>query len=90
MEIFELLFVAGESAEVCTCCFHLLTGLLDLSTAATGVTAVKETKKRRRLKAEGIQPEGKNTRAIVFWVLLPFALIATALAVFTLWRVSQP
>ncbi len=81
MEILELLAVFLEAGEACGCFVQLVAAVADGAAAVAGVSAVKEKKKRRRLRAEGIEPEGANTKLIAFWVLFPFALVATGLAV---------
>ena len=90
MEIVEVLLGLGaallEGAEVCGCFVQLVAGVVDLSTVFAGVGAAKETKKRRRLRQEGVEPQGHNTKLTAFWLLLPFALIVTGLALYTIVR----
>ena len=80
MEILELLVALAEAGEACGCFLQLLAAFADGATALTGAAAVKERRRRRRLRTEGAEPEGPNTKLIAFWVILPFALVATGLA----------
>ncbi len=90
MEIVEAIIglatLALESAEACGCVLYILAGVLDGASAVFGVRAAREARQRRSLRAAGVVPPGRNRPWVAFLILLPFALLATALAGYTLVR----
>lgn len=90
MEVVEvlvgLLGAALESAEACACFVYMVVGLLDAVSAYTGVRAVRTTRRRRALARQGTPPEGRNRAFIAFMLLLPFALLASGIALYALVR----
>ena len=85
MEIVEVLlaFAAGmaESGEGCLCFMQIVAMFLDGTSVFTGYRAVRENRKRKTLREEGITPEGRNPYLRASWLLIPCALAITALVI---------